>query len=862
MKKAVKLFLLVLISIVLTAGIAVGAFFLFYTPSLTADFSQKNGEVSSRASGYLYGLAQPGVPSENMVESLDISTVAQKVPGGLQHPIGDMDNVYPLLENTDYDVVYLQDAYSTWYYDHENIEKMRKDGTYDWKKYLEYDYLPKVKSSVESLKSAPYSDKLVYCIYNECDNGLWFGETVEDDSELGFWCAYNEVGSANFFDAWKITYDYVKSLNPDALIGGPGFYEYNSDKMAQFMSFCADNDCIPDVIIYHELNDYSIYFWQQHVRDYRQMEKELVSKELPIIVTEYGRMCDTGLPGKMVQYITQIETSGVYGDVAYWRLANNLCDTAADDNMPNANWWLYRWYADMEGSLISSQYRDLFNSNFENAYIKRKAEYTSQGFMGIVSMTESEDRIDIICGGGEGDVTVKLKNLDETSLCKENVVIRVEEVLYKGLEGAVTAPLCRSLEYKTLCKSESIKINDTEKGNAYHIVIEKTGLTGENFDYNNNGYVKRYEFENGELLKNAYTYDSAYATTGEINGMVGGMENEGDGVRFTFEVPDDDTYNIDIVYGNANDGAFDENGRQNSDDRTTAYTVMTLDGEKTTIGLDSTIKSEFTNCYTLESLELSKGEHTISFEHSEGTYVLDSMIVSTGECCDKFSYMYDDDRSSEGNYAYLAVVENDGYYNIYSETVNFNSVILNGYKIDGVTDNDYYLRRGVNYIEFECDEKPLDLFFSQSDNEKLNTIKLLDPTLSGGAITKFSTALDGYYIDGISSDGGSAQYTINADEQGVYAFTVCYSNNEEGGYHDYNVDLIERYVTVDFNGESTEVFCRNTYDWDKYKTVTFYARLNSGENTVTLYNDGAYKFNNQTAYAPHISSVYVSDAAL
>ena len=72
MKKAVKLFLLVLISIVLTAGIAVGAFFLFYTPSLTADFSQKNGEVSSRASGYLYGLAQPGVPSENMVESLDI----------------------------------------------------------------------------------------------------------------------------------------------------------------------------------------------------------------------------------------------------------------------------------------------------------------------------------------------------------------------------------------------------------------------------------------------------------------------------------------------------------------------------------------------------------------------------------------------------------------------------------------------------------------------------------------------------------------------------------------------------------------------------------------------------------------------
>ena len=36
-------------------------------------------------------------------------------------------------------------------------------------------------------------------------------------------------------------------------------------------------------------------------------------------------------------------------------------------------------------------------------------------------------------------------------------------------------------------------------------------------------------YENGRLLGTAYTYDSAYATTGEVADMVGGIEHEGDG---------------------------------------------------------------------------------------------------------------------------------------------------------------------------------------------------------------------------------------------------------------------------------------------------------------------------------------------
>ncbi len=858
MKKAVKIIISVLVCTVLAAGIAAGAFLLSYTPSLTADFSAKEGEVSSRASGYLYGLAEAGVPSENMTESLDISSVSQKVAGGLQHPIGDIDNVYTQLENTDYDVVYLQDAYSTWYYNHDNINKMRSEGTYDWREFLEKDYLPKVEAEVKYLTKSPYADKVVYCLYNECDNGLWFGETIEDDSEQGFWCAYNEVGESNFFDAWKITYDCVREINPNALIGGPGFCDYDSGEIGRFLTFCVDNDCVPDVMIYHELNDFSIRYWQQHVTEYRAMERELQLEELPIIVTEYGRMCDCGMPGKMVQYITQIERSGVYGNVAYWRLADNLCDTAADDNMPNSNWWLYRWYADMEGSLISSEYRDLFNSNFENAYIKKKEALSSWGFMGIVSMTESEDRIDIICGGGDGDVKVKLKNLDDTALKGENVGITVEEAVYRGLTGEVTSPERISYECKSLSSSETIKIKNTDGANAYHIVIEKTDNKPDKYISENRS--ERFEFEDGELLGNAYTYDSAYATSGEVEGMVGGMENGGDGVKLTFKVPSEGEYDLDIIYGNANDGAWDENGRQNPDDRTTAKVLMTLDGEQTEIALDNTIKSEFTNCYTLENVELSEDEHTITFEHGEGTYVLDSMTVHKSLDYKECAVLFDSDRSGDGNYAFVAVAPKDSYYSIFADC---ETVAVNGNKVSLNPDGAYYLMRGLNYLEFEYkyDEKPT-VNVEPADGENSAVLDVSKATLTAGAVSAYSETLDAYCIDGISSEGGSAKYAVNLDEQGVYAFTVCYSNNEEGGFHDYNVDLIERYITVDINGEKREVYCRNTYDWGKFKTVTFYAELSAGENELTLSNDGAVKFNGRTAYAPMIYTITVSKIAI
>lgn len=860
MKKFLKILMAVIVCLVFFVGLGTAGFMIFYTPSLTADMSTKTGEVTSGASGYLYGIAEEGVPSKNMTRSVDISTVSQKVVGGLQHPIGDIDHVYSQLEDTDYNVVYIQDAYSTWYYNHDAIEKQRSEGTYDWREFLNSDYLPKVKKSVEYLSATSYADKVVYCIYNECDNGVWFGENKKSsDSEYGVVGDYNEKGQQNFFEAWKITYDYVKSINPDALIGGPGFCDYDSDEISDFMTFCAENDCLPQIMIYHELSDDSVYQWQNHVDDYRALEDELGIDELPIIVTEYGRMQDNGLPGKMLQYITQIETSKVYADNAYWRLANNLCDVAADDNSPNSNWWLYRWYADLQGQTVDIKYQDLFKSNFGKA-LKGKADFSSQGFMGLVTINDNEDKIEIICGGRDGSAVINLDNISSTAFKGKTVKITVEQVIYKGISGIVNYPVTVSETYRNVDSSDlKIDMNGMDEANAYHITVVPVESAGE--DYVSNDYINRYEFEDGDLLGDAYTYDSAYATTGENDGMVGGMEKDGDGVKLTFSVPEDGTYYLDVIYGNGNDGEYDQDGKQDPDDRTYASSLMTLDSDEEEISFPNTIKSEYTDCMTL-CYELKAGEHTIKFQHLKGTIVLDSMVVSNIKAPENIVVLDDADSTDENTQSYLAVADSDGYYEL---NTNVNAdVYINDNGFYAENSAVVYLMRGLNYIEVKTDSLPdgIEIKHADSSIESKTILKAEDAKLSGSAVIGENKVAGLKYIDSISCNSGMASFNVNAEKEGTYALTILYANNDEGGKHDYNVDLIERYVTITASGESQDVYCRNTYSWDTYKTVTCFVELKEGNNTIELTNSGNRKFDGADTFAPHISSITVSKISL
>ena len=785
---------------------------------LTVDASQRLGESNTKATGFLYGLAESEVPSSAATNALKISSVSQKVPDGLQHPTGDIDHIKGQLDSCDYIVAYLQDSFDTWYYCHKEIMEMRADGTYDWKDFLYNRYLPIVEEKVKHLEAQEYSDRVVYCIFNECDNAIWFGNYIDGN------CYYDEIGRANFYEAWKITYDFIKNIAPDAKIGGPGFYDYETTKIEGFLDYTSKNSCVPEIMIWHELAFWSIPDWHMHYEDYRRLEEKYGIDELNIIVTEYGEMEECGNPSDMLHYIIAMEKTGIWGNMAFWRLSNNLNDTVADDNSPNSNWWLYRKYAEMKG-----QQRLEVTS-------KTQSEYNPEDRLdGYATVTDDGETVNMIVTGKDKKSYIKLKGLDSTNL-GEKVDVKIETVYYEGLSGIVNEPtLLRQYTVKA-SKNLNIALPATDDDAVYFVTVTKH--TDDIETIRNTNIPIRYEFEEGKLKGNAYTYDSAYATTGELQGMVGGMEKDGDGVKVTFTVSKGGLYDLDIIFGKANDSWGNPQGRD------FAKVRMKLDGKEEIISLENTIKSEYTTSKTITKT-LSAGIHTIEFYNCEGTYVLDSMLVALHEA------IYEIPVLDDGDNIYYAVAPDNGYYELISEYSG--EITIDG-ALGSVESGDIvYLRRGINEITYGGDLR----LFPVSAKAFSKTIKAEDINLSGKA--ELNTDKYGVtYIDNISNLGGKGTFTVNVPEDGDYRVTLLYANNSEGGVHDYNVDLIERYATVTAGGMSQDVFTRNTYSKYTYKTMTFNLSLTKGENEIAITNSGNYIFHNMEAYAPQIAEITIN----
>ncbi len=807
-----------------------------FRPTLEVDAAEYVSEMSSRASGYLYGVAENGVPDSAVVESIDVSSISQKVIDGLQHPIGDVDHVTPMLDNCDYITVYMQDCFDTWYYCHDEIWSLRNAGTYDCEKFVRERFLPQVEEAVNKLVKTNYADRLVYCLYNETDNAVWFG-TPSDD---GTWLMYDDEAKLRFYKAWKETYELVRSIDPDAVIGGPGYCDFDLYELEHFLTYCQENNCMPDIMIYHELGDKSAYYWQDHVDKYRELEKALGISELPIIVTEYGTMYECSAPADMVKYISAIENSGTWANAAYWRLANNLNDTVADNNSPNSNWWLFRWYADMEGYLLQGKIIDILHSDFANAFKYNYKRFHYEYFNGLASITEEKDEINVICGGSDYSSYVNFKHLGKTNLGKK-VNVKIESVCFEGLSGIVTKPTFVA-EYtaKVVGGKLQVDLENPDPNSVYHITITPAVKGAE--DIFGDNFPVRYEFEHGTRKGGTYTYDSAYATTGELQGMVGGLENDGDSVSIDFEVKNDGYYDLSIIYGNSNDG-------RTPNDRVDTRVIMTLDGTTEDIYLPNTIKSEYTDKMTFVRY-LAKGKHTLTLAHGDGTFVVDSMLLRRHDYDTEVTLLHDSDRTNDTTKSFLAVAKADGFYSMSTD-------FAGDFYIDGAaayTDGSaiVYLRKGLNYIDFKSSEK-VQCTILETDKTSFNVnISANEMALIDGA------ALQNDHIENISCNGGAAVFKVNAGKSGNYRMTVSYSNNDEGGVHSYNVDLIERYITVNVNGHTENLWCRNTYSWDTVKTVTMNIELNEGENIITFTNDGSVKFNNRESYAPYVFNVSIN----
>lgn len=558
-------------------------------PRLVVDMLDDQGEIMHGASGFLYGISSEGVPENSLIVPLMPKVLATKGALGTEHPYGDALDVAESFFMSGGEMVQM---YCSNYYAifgpvatnvqyAEDLKNIIAPAVVKWKKeWKEKHGTP--EDCKDELGKIDIDKAIVYLPINE--------GSPQIDAETGTSDNYQ-----SFYQSWKLYYDAIKEADPDATIGGPNDAAYGHWRpggMKEFLEFCAKNDCWPDVQTWHQLDDGEEAFerYPNEIAEYRSLAKELKMPESTIVINEYATMEGCGVPGILIRYIANMEENKVYACLPFWHQANNLNDLAADANEPNSAWWFYKWYAEMNGQLLSVS----------------KENTTAVGLNGIAAIDSAKAAASVLFGGTDGESTIVLKDLAKADGFKNvnKVNVKLQAAHFKGFLGAAEPETLMEGVYELDGDHLVVDIEDMISSSGYRLVV-----TPAEDDANaialKSGYSDIYEAERAELLGQANVNGSGgYYASGRA--FVSGFSTES-GVSFNINVPVDGNYKLELVYGN---GTGTDRGNEDKHSPQNVLAKLAIDTDEKTIVLENTMLREWSDIYT-QLCDLTAGEHTI-----------------------------------------------------------------------------------------------------------------------------------------------------------------------------------------------------------------------------------------------------------
>lgn len=818
--------------------------------TLTVDLGSTSGAVIHGASGALYGMSDDGVPGDNLLSPLRLTSLAQKAPGGAQHPNGDALTVGPAFFRNSSNgsiLIYLQDVYSAWPYQNNGIA----------------DYESKVSTMVGEVAANANHARYQFIPFNEPE-GNWYPGLGSSGS------AYTSA-LASFEADWKAVYQEIKGIEPGAVIVGPNTEFYRSGFMSDFYGWAQANGVLPDVTSWHELNPGSLSGFDSTYATYRALESADGISARPISIDEYGDRRDMSVPGQLVQWASMLERNHVYGDTAYWDAAGNLNGNAVQTDVPNGGWWFYKWYADLSGQL---------------AKVTPPSADTVDTLQGVASLDTAKQQAQIILGGSATDTSVVVKNISG-SVFGGRVEVTVQADDWSGYEGSAAPPrtLARTA-YTVANGSITVPLTGLNSMSAYRIVVTPDG--GGAAAAPATAWSASYEAENAAITdatvvtQGTVSNYNGYATSGTKD--VGYIVNKDSQVAFSVSVPSTGSYNLTVYYGN-------EQGYPSQQ-------VLTIDGSSPRfVNYPSTLNWQYRGTVTVP-LTLSAGSHTLtlavynsSLGMSTGQVTLDKIDLAAAPSAESVYEATLADTSGTAGYSYTSIGEtgtgalvltsagsatfdayapSNGYYTVktdYTSAGGGTAVILNGNAVNALPSSSgeattssarLYLSAGINLIKLAPSSGTTlslrDLKVDGTgDTTGVADYEAESGALAGTAVVQANSFASGGkdvgYI-GLGS-GNTLTLNVNAPSAGRYTLVVYYANNDRAGTGNYNTNIESRVLDISINGAAAfALTCRNTLTWNDFWGIPVTVSLSAGTNTVT--------FGNPSAYAPDLDRVTVA----
>lgn len=405
--------------------------------SFAADFTLKVNlsdsirQVTHCASGALYGVTeQYPVDINAMIGPLKCRMFCQPGAGGYgnQHPYGDAMKVAERLKGTDAKVqITLPDILPNWPYKWPGLDS----------------WLKQVEECVNRKKASGLTNFHSYVIWNE-PYGTW------NDSNGDF---HSTV--------WKPTYELLRRLDPDMPIVGPAIAYYTEERMRKFFKFCKENNCLPDIVCWHQWGSGGL---PGAVENVRKLEKEFGLPDYPICVNEYcaGSNAELqkyeGCPGYSVPFIAKFERYKIESATISWwftQYPGRLGSILTANNEKGGGWHLYKWYGDMEGYMASVT----------------PPNDKSEGLDGFAAVNKKMREASIVLGGNNtGSVDVTIDGIPEWM--GSEVEVTTEVVTWENKDKAVAGPQTLATDIYTVNNGKIVvPVNVTSKLYAYRLYI-------------------------------------------------------------------------------------------------------------------------------------------------------------------------------------------------------------------------------------------------------------------------------------------------------------------------------------------------------------------------------------------------------
>ncbi|WP_202918948.1 CBM35 domain-containing protein [Saccharothrix deserti] len=453
--------------------------------------------VTHAASGGLYALAENSRPADSTLLPIKMHTLTQPPPRVGQRPNGQPPGGDAILVAPQADrvgaaqVVRLPDIYP--------------DFPYKWVSWD--DWLAKVDQIVnDRLAATSVSNITAYEVWNEPDY------------------TWNTSAAGDFNAGWVRTVQRIRTRDTVTPLAGPSHASWNADRMRTFLTVARDNNALPDIVVWHELNNTSSSRIAANVAAYRSIESSLGISPRRIFINEYAAPDEVDVPGRVANYIAKLERAGVWAaDRTFWYEYGTVNGLVVNNNQPTASWWLYKWYGDMAGQMV------------------RTTPPAQTGIDGFAAYDSTRRRVEVAFGDESGTNSVRITGLGALG---GTVRVRLESTPGSGRFTAVSAPTTISNTTYTVTNGQiTVPVQNMSATAAYHLVIEPTSGVP--------AYQQRYEAENASVFR-AERLSASGASNG---GYVGRIDNTGDSrtasyVDFIVNVPTARNYTMTIGYAN------------------------------------------------------------------------------------------------------------------------------------------------------------------------------------------------------------------------------------------------------------------------------------------------------------------------